>query len=42
MLAQTFDLRAVDGAYSAGFLREVKGIIETRHWTQDLQAWPEG
>ena len=38
MLAQTFDHRAVDGAYSAGFLREVKGIIETRQWAQDLQA----
>lgn len=38
MLAQTFDHRAVDGAYSAGFLREVKNIIETRHWAQDLAA----
>ena len=38
VLAQTFDHRAVDGAYSAAFLREVKTIIETRHWTQDLQA----
>ena len=38
MLAQTFDHRAVDGAYSAAFLREVKNIIETRHWVQDLAA----
>ena len=38
MLAQTFDHRAVDGAYSAAFLREVKTIIETRNWAQDLQA----
>ena len=38
MLAQTFDHRAVDGAYSAAFLREVKAIIETRHWAQDLAA----
>jgi 2-oxoglutarate dehydrogenase E2 component (dihydrolipoamide succinyltransferase) len=38
MLAQTFDHRAVDGAYSAAFLREVKAIIETRAWTQALQA----
>lgn len=38
MLAQTFDHRAVDGAYSAAFLREIKTIIETRHWTQELQA----
>ena len=38
VLAQTFDHRAVDGAYSAAFLREVKSVIETRHWAQDLQA----
>ncbi len=38
VLAQTFDHRAIDGAYSAAFLREVKTIIETRVWTQDLQA----
>jgi 2-oxoglutarate dehydrogenase E2 component (dihydrolipoamide succinyltransferase) len=38
MLAQTFDHRAVDGAYAAAFLREVKLLIETRDWTQALQA----
>jgi 2-oxoglutarate dehydrogenase E2 component (dihydrolipoamide succinyltransferase) len=38
VLAQTFDHRAVDGAYAAAFLREVRTIIETRHWAQDLQA----
>jgi len=38
VLAQTFDHRAIDGAYSASFLREVKSVIETRHWVQDLQA----
>jgi 2-oxoglutarate dehydrogenase E2 component (dihydrolipoamide succinyltransferase) len=38
MLAQAFDHRAVDGAYAAAFLREVKAIIETRVWTQALQA----
>jgi pyruvate dehydrogenase E2 component (dihydrolipoamide acetyltransferase) len=38
VLAQTFDHRAVDGSYSASFLREVKTIIETRVWAQDLQA----
>jgi 2-oxoglutarate dehydrogenase E2 component (dihydrolipoamide succinyltransferase) len=38
VLAQTFDHRAVDGSYSASFLREVKAILETRLWTQDLQA----
>jgi pyruvate dehydrogenase E2 component (dihydrolipoamide acetyltransferase) len=36
MLCQTFDHRAVDGAYAAAFLREVKTIIETRHWADDL------
>ena len=38
VLAQSFDHRAVDGAYSAAFLREVKTIIETRQWAQDMQA----
>lgn len=38
MLAQTFDHRAVDGAYSAAFLREVKMLVETRDWTQALLA----
>jgi pyruvate dehydrogenase E2 component (dihydrolipoamide acetyltransferase) len=38
VLAQAFDHRAVDGAYSAAFLREVKSILETRDWPQDLQA----
>ncbi|HUP95672.1 MAG TPA: dihydrolipoamide acetyltransferase family protein [Burkholderiales bacterium] len=38
VLAQSFDHRAVDGAYAAAFLRELKLIIETRHWAQDLSA----
>jgi 2-oxoglutarate dehydrogenase E2 component (dihydrolipoamide succinyltransferase) len=38
MLAQAFDHRAVDGAYAAAFLREVKMLIETRDWAQALQA----
>lgn len=38
MLAQCFDHRAVDGAYSAAFLKEVKTVLETRHWVQDLEA----
>ncbi|MGE5525019.1 MAG: dihydrolipoamide acetyltransferase family protein [Rhodospirillaceae bacterium] len=38
VLAQSFDHRAVDGSYSAAFLHEVKRIIETRLWTQDLSA----
>jgi 2-oxoglutarate dehydrogenase E2 component (dihydrolipoamide succinyltransferase) len=38
VLAQSFDHRAVDGAYAAAFLRELKLIIETRSWVQDLQS----
>ena len=38
MLAQSFDHRALDGAYAAAFLRELKLIVETRNWTQDLSA----
>ena len=38
VLAQSFDHRAVDGAYSAAFLSAVRKVIETRHWSQDLQA----
>ena len=38
ILAQTFDHRAVDGAYSASFLGEVRNIIETRDWMQELQT----
>lgn len=36
VLAQSFDHRAVDGAYSAAFLRELKRIVETRAWTEDI------
>jgi len=36
VLAQSFDHRAIDGAYSAAFLKELKRIIETRDWTEDL------
>lgn len=38
VLAQTFDHRAIDGAYSAAFLREVRTLIETRDWIQFLNA----
>jgi len=38
VLAQSFDHRAVDGAYSAAFLREVQTVLETRDWTQALNA----
>lgn len=36
VLAQSFDHRALDGAYAASFLRELKRIIETRDWRQDF------
>ena len=36
ILAQSFDHRAIDGAYSAAFLRRVKEIVETRDWIADL------
>jgi 2-oxoglutarate dehydrogenase E2 component (dihydrolipoamide succinyltransferase) len=36
VLAQSFDHRAVDGAYSAAFLKELKRIVETRAWIDDL------
>jgi 2-oxoglutarate dehydrogenase E2 component (dihydrolipoamide succinyltransferase) len=36
VLAQSFDHRAVDGAYSAAFLNEVKSLIETRDWAKEI------
>jgi pyruvate dehydrogenase E2 component (dihydrolipoamide acetyltransferase) len=36
LLAQSFDHRAFDGAYSAAFLRRVREIIESRDWLADL------
>ena len=36
VLAQSFDHRAVDGAYSAAFLRELKRIVENRAWAEDV------
>lgn len=38
MLAQTFDHRAVDGAYSGAFLNHVKSLIETTDWAKELQV----
>jgi pyruvate dehydrogenase E2 component (dihydrolipoamide acetyltransferase) len=32
VLAQSFDHRAVDGAYSAAYLRTLKGLIEAPEW----------
>jgi 2-oxoglutarate dehydrogenase E2 component (dihydrolipoamide succinyltransferase) len=36
MLAQSFDHRAFDGAYSAAFLAKLKQVIETRDWTGEV------
>jgi pyruvate dehydrogenase E2 component (dihydrolipoamide acetyltransferase) len=36
VLAQSFDHRAVDGAYSAAFLDRLRRIIETSHWTVEV------
>jgi len=36
VLAQSFDHRAFDGAYSAAFLHQVKEILEQRDWVVDL------
>lgn len=36
VLAQSFDHRAFDGAYSAAFLRRLKQALETRNWLTEL------
>jgi pyruvate/2-oxoglutarate dehydrogenase complex dihydrolipoamide acyltransferase (E2) component len=36
VIAQSFDHRAFDGAYSAGFLSRVKDIIERRDWASEF------
>jgi 2-oxoglutarate dehydrogenase E2 component (dihydrolipoamide succinyltransferase) len=36
VLAQSFDHRAIDGAYSAAFLKELKRIVEGRAWIEDI------
>ncbi len=36
ILAQSFDHRAIDGAYSAGFLKRVKELIEHDDWQSRL------
>lgn len=35
-LAMSWDHRAFDGAYAAGFLMKVKSILETRDWSAEL------
>ena len=36
VLAQSFDHRAVDGAYSAAFFDRVRKILETSHWVVEV------
>jgi pyruvate dehydrogenase E2 component (dihydrolipoamide acetyltransferase) len=36
VLAQSFDHRAFDGAYSAAFLRRLKQALQTRNWVSEL------
>jgi len=38
IVGQSFDHRAFDGAYSAAFLSNLKSIIETRDWVQELSS----
>ena len=37
VLAQSFDHRAIDGAYSAAFLNRIKEIIESTDWSSELE-----
>jgi len=37
VLAQSFDHRAFDGAYSAAFLKRLKGILEETDWLQGMR-----
>lgn len=36
MLAQSFDHRAIDGAYSAAFLQKLKSLVEETDWTNEI------
>lgn len=36
ILAQSFDHRAIDGAYSAAFLKRIQEIIETTNWDSEV------
>ncbi len=41
VLAQSFDHRALDGAYSAAFLRRLKSILESQDWSTMVGAAAE-
>lgn len=36
ILAQSFDHRAVDGAYSAAFLQKVRSLLERKDWSDEI------
>jgi pyruvate/2-oxoglutarate dehydrogenase complex dihydrolipoamide acyltransferase (E2) component len=36
ILAQSFDHRAVDGAYSAAFLARLRELLEQTDWSQEF------
>ena len=36
ILAQSFDHRAIDGAYSAAFLKRLKGLLEEKDWSDEV------
>ena len=36
ILAQSFDHRAIDGAYSAAFLQKVRSLLERKDWSDEL------
>ena len=36
ILAQSFDHRAIDGAYSAAFLQRVRSLLEEKDWSEEL------
>lgn len=37
VLAQSFDPRAFDGAYSAAFLRKARQILDARDWIAEFE-----
>jgi len=39
VLAQSFDHRAFDGAYSAAYLKKVKNVLERTDWANS-ESWP--
>jgi 2-oxoglutarate dehydrogenase E2 component (dihydrolipoamide succinyltransferase) len=36
VVAQSFDHRAFDGAYSAAYLQRLKEVLETHDWALEL------